>query len=352
MRKKGLSKILVGICLMLAFSLALPLTIAYGQWKPTGTVVVGASQSTSTSYASGLAMLKVITDKTGVQFRMIGDGKTSGRAVMLKDKVVSVLFMPARQGVIALAGTFEYEKWGPQSIRMVWNGGELAQGWAVRGNSGIKAFSDVKGKKVPNFVGDPSANLFYVDSQLAFANLTRKDVVSIPISSYGAGVKGVIAGTVDVSVFSATAAESYELHSSAYGIHWLAMPTSETAGWARFRKLNPAFFPYKQTVGAGISAQNPAQIWAYNMPLVGYDWTDENMAYWFAKQIAENYNAYKDSHSFLKSWTLDHCLDVDTWFIPWHEGSVKYLKEIKRWTPEMERIQQELLAKYPQRMTK
>ncbi len=178
MNQKRFPKRWIGIGWMALAVFALSMNVFQGpkeargqSWKPKGLVVVGDSETTSTAYASGMAMLKTITEKTGVQFRMIGDAKTSGRAAMLKDRVVSVLWMPTRQAVIALSGKFEYEKWGPQSIRCVWNGGELPQGLAVRANSGIKTLADLKGKRVPKFPGDPSADLFYIEAPLAFANL-------------------------------------------------------------------------------------------------------------------------------------------------------------------------------------
>ena len=83
-----------------------------------------------------------------------------------------------------------------------------------------------------------------------------------------------------------------------------------------------------------------------------YDWAEEKLLYWLAKQIHLQYDAYKDTHPFLQEWTIEHALNSDLWTCPWHEGSINYFKDIGRWTPEMESKQQELLTLYPQTMTK
>ena len=98
--------------------------------------------------------------------------------------------------------------------------------------------------------------------------------------------------------------------------------------------------------------ENPRPLWGYNYLILGYDWTDENLDYWMVKQLVENYDAYKDKHANLKDYTLEHALDWELWFCPQHAGTIRYYKDIGKWTPEMEARQQELLAKYTQTMTK
>jgi TRAP-type uncharacterized transport system substrate-binding protein len=76
------------------------------------------------------------------------------------------------------------------------------------------------------------------------------------------------------------------------------------------------------------------------------------MIYWFVKQMAEHYDTWKKGHAYLKKWTVGHTLKSDMWFVPRAEGFVRYFKEVGKWTPAMEKRQKELLAKYPQKMTK
>ena len=118
------------------------------------------------------------------------------------------------------------------------------------------------------------------------------------------------------------------------------------------RPSSPCTLSLSSTTVPGASPDKPAHVWAWNYQVACYDDIDENLVYWFTKQLHENYNDYKDKHAILKDWTAEHNLSSQAWKIPRHKGHVRYFKDIGMWTPEMEARQRELLAKYPQTMTR
>ena len=79
------------------------------------------------------------------------------------------------------------------------------------------------------------------------------------------------------------------------------------------------------------------------------DW-DTELVYNYVKWMDENYDLYKDNHAWCKYMTLDTTMEVvETYYVPAHDGLVKYLQEKGLWTPAHEARQQqniELLDRY------
>ena len=90
--------------------------------------------------------------------------------------------------------------------------------------------TDMRGKRVTSYVGDPMLDSYYMEPALAFAGLTWNDVTPIPVSSWGSGLRAVIEGSADVAVSSTPSGDNYELEASIHGIHWLPMPANDIAG--------------------------------------------------------------------------------------------------------------------------
>jgi TRAP transporter TAXI family solute receptor len=263
-------------------------------------------------------------------------------------------WMTAPDTYFGLKGLLDFEQWGPQSYRVVYEGGTLSAGLVTQGDSGIETLNDMVGRKVTYYPTYPVV-MKYMQSWLAYANITYDDVIQIPVSSMGDGMNAVLSGAAEVAFASQFSPTMYELESSFHGIHWLNFPNvtaEDKEAWARLQAILPAWYPYTATTGPGISEENPVAMNGYNYLILAYDWTDENLAYWFAKQMYENYDAFKDKHANLVLYSPEHALEWEFWFCPQHEGTIRYYKDIGKWTAEMEAKQQELLAKYPQTMTK
>ena len=73
---------------------------------------------------------------------------------------------------------------------------------------------------------------------------------------------------------------------------------------------------------------------------------DEDTAYYITKYLHETYPIYAKKHKSLRlDWTIDKNLAVfDDDVVPFHKGSVRYFKEIGRWTPEREKKNEERIA--------
>ena len=75
------------------------------------------------------------------------------------------------------------------------------------------------------------------------------------------------------------------------GIHWLGIPPEDAEAWERIRDVAPFFQPFAETVGAGISEENPVNTMAYKYPLIvttANKGADE--VYAFTKALDETYD--------------------------------------------------------------
>jgi TRAP transporter TAXI family solute receptor len=217
---------------------------------------------------------------------------------------------------------------------------------AVRGDSSIYKVEDLRGKKVATFPGSPSTQLIN-EAHLAFGGLTWKDVVPVPHISAAAAYDAVIKGRIDSTFFNNAGPQSYELASMSCGIRHLEMPVDNKAGWERVRAVCPAITPKKCIVGANISEKKPIAGSTQGYPcFVTWNRLDEDTAYYITKFLNEAYPVYAAKNKSLKlDWTIDKCLGLfDKDVVPFHKGAVRYFKEIGRWTPEREKMNEDRIA--------
>ena len=64
------------------------------------------------------------------------------------------------------------------------------------------------------------------------------------------------------------------------------------------------------------------------------------------KAIWENTDKLAPIHPLFKEWTRERAVDHEV-TIPYHPGAVRFYKERKVWTAEMDAVQQKLLGANP-----
>jgi len=305
--------------------------------------------------ASGLA--ETILAGSGIQVRVEGQGTSVGRLIPLQKGEGELSFMPLFAGTEAALGwgVFERPEWGPQPLRIVWLGPNMFNGQPfVRGNSDIFALKDIKGKKIPRVPGMTVTENIFI-GLLAFVNLTKDDVTWVPVSGIGKINEAVIEGTVDVASSNPGAPDAFKQASSPAGIRWLQVPHDDKAGWTRLFEKAPFMFPMYGEEGAGLSKEKP--LWGVGCPnaIHAYAHLSGDIAYTVAKAVDNQYDKLKNIHVEFKKYTVATTLDraiSDKMLIPYHEGSIKYFKEIGKWTPAHEAANQRALQLEKERMAK
>ena len=302
----------------------------------------------STAYVMYGFLGEAMVKKFGTRLRAIPAGNDIARMIPIRTGQAHF----AGQGgdaYYAAEGLDRYAdiSWGPQPLRCVWHGRQPGTVGMVRGNSDIKTCADLKGKRMAWIPG--SVFQKYYESWLAFANLTWDDVKKVQVAGFGAMLRAVIDGKIDMSIGAVTTPGAYELESSPYGIRYIELPASNKEGWARVQKIQPYLFPYKATYGAGISGGRYVEVASNAYPSsICYASLDEDIAYFMTKAIHECYADMAAKSKVMKRfWGIKECLPLhqDNRGAIFHRGSVRYFKEIGVWKPEWDQLREKRLER-------
>lgn len=346
MKTKKFLIFIISICLILTFmgeafsEKGLPPKPEIMRWA---NYDIGAS-----AYVMGMAIAEGMLQKFGIKLRMLPLGSGMGRMMAVRTGTWDI-FISAADAVYARKGIEEWavREWGPQPIRTVWmvkRGSTFAL--VTRADSGVKKLEDLKGRRVAYIVGSPSLNAA-VEGALNLVGLTWNDVKIVEYPGLTAGYNAVKDGKVDAVAMASASPVAYEMEASPSGIYWIPYPKYEEnpEGWKKFTEIYPGTFPDLVTKGGGISEKKPVYTANFPFPnLFTYDSVNENLIYWQVKSIVESYDIYKGMTPDMPYWSLHDCLSLPLGWAPWHEGTIKYLKEIGKWTKEMQAVQDKMLA--------
>lgn len=330
----------------LAASAALPRAFAQGKTIPNlpSTMIWSVYDVGSTGYVEASAIADALGRDYGTRVRLQPSGTSIGRVQPLKEGRVSHAWL-ANELYFAAEGLYEYcvPDWGPQDLRVLM--GRLNSFSVVATKtSGITEPKGMKGKRFAIARANSSVNV-KVEPILAFAGLTWKDVELVDFPSYGATLKALVEGRADCAGVAPTAATLRELEASPYGIGWVALDPANKEGWARAQAAVPFVEPFQESVGAGLSKENPVWMMGYRYPMITVTAaTSADEVYAMTRAVAEAFPLYKDSNPIMPRWEAAKAgtPPMDASF---HDGAIRYLKEKGIWTPESQAWQDKALKR-------
>jgi TRAP transporter TAXI family solute receptor len=253
------------------------------------------------------------------------------------------------QGTCASYGLFNFSKkeWGPQPMRIVWRGQSILLGTFVPGDSKAKTFKDIKGLRAPYIPGAAAYNA-NMASHLAFGGFTMDDMKKVVCSGYVDALGAMVERKLDIA-FAAPATPKVREAFAANGGRWLPMPHNDKEAWARLNKLAPWFSKGVLTAGPGLKQGQSVEMAAFPYQLYAYENLDSDIVYAFVKSMHKGYDIFKGMHKILPGWTLEQAVK-DPSPIPYHEGAIRYFKEVGVWTAEMDKRQAQQVKNFNQRV--
>jgi TRAP transporter TAXI family solute receptor len=297
----------------------------------------------STGYVQSATIANGLMKKYGVKIRVIPSGTSIGRFMPLLTGAANYSNM-GDESAFYIEGLYECNDMGlgPQPLRQV-----LAVPFvtvmAVTRESGITTPDTLKGKRVAWVLGASTLNVKAI-STLAFANLSFKDVIKVEFPGYAASLRGLIEGKVDAAIAGHDAPILYELETSPRGLSHVIYPQKDEQGWARMQAITPWLAPTLWDDGPGFKKGKPDEVWSYRYPnMVTFEKTSPAEVYALVKAINEAYPLYKDAHKAMPFWRAEKS-GVPPANCPFHEGAIRYYKEIGIWKPEHEAWNQKLIA--------
>lgn len=234
---------------------------------------------------------------------------------------------------------------GAFPVRIVWTFSKYDSGFMVRGDSPIKSVYDIKpGVRVTNTLPYLTSQR-HIEGLLAWAGIydLEKDVKWVPAHNTEEKVRLVVEGKADVAPAIPSAPSTWEAEKNPHGLRWIELnPYKDPEGAARFHeKFIITFGKMFRGVPSSIG------VWS----TVGSDHfatrvdTSPELIYHLAKWFNKNWNRYKDLHPWLTQTTLQNLMQqLDTTYLPCHDGLIKYLKELGLWSGEHAKRHRENVA--------
>ena len=303
--------------------------------KLPGTLAWTAYDVGSGGYNQAVAIGNALKNKANVNLRVLPGKNDVSRNLPLREDKVHFSANGVGGSYLAQEGLDDFgaKEWGPQKLRMlILNNSDALLTITTAKDAGIKTMADLKGKRVAWVVGAPSLNQ-NITALLAFANLTWNDVQKVEFGGFGAAMTGIINNQVDAAFASTISGPLYQLQSSARGVQYPTMDHKDKAGWDRVKKIAPFFVPFMGTEGAGMSKDNPVEAATYPYPiLITYEKQSADLAYNMTKAMVMYFDDYKAAAPGNNGWDIKR--QIFDWVVPYHEGAIRYYKEIGAWKPE------------------
>lgn len=222
----------------------------------------------------------------------------------------------------------------------------LIVGMLVRNNSDIKTMEDMKGKKVAaKFPAQLSIN-FCIGGMMAANKMSWADVVEVPVTNVIEGVQALIEKRLDVTSFAVSAGKVKEADATIPGgIRFLSIDGSPE-GAKRMAEVFPGTYPMtlkaKAPGTAGLHHDTTLQ--AYDVFMIAGTQLSDDAGYAIVKALYEHEAEIQKGHGMLKRFGKDKMVKANS-TIPYHNGAIKFYKEVGLWTQEMDAVQAKLLSK-------
>jgi hypothetical protein len=243
------------------------------------------------------------------------------------------------------------QAWGPQELRLV----SLAMrpegglGMATNKPDLYKSYKDITKKtKIAQVPGMGFWNTFQ-KIIIAWNGFKLEDMDQV--KTYPAlsdAVRGFKAGEFDIIGLGLIAPVFLELEGTGK-LHFIQNPKCDDVKTTKL--MYKLADPYRTTYRAcgftgplGISKENPYPTLGYPNPLIAaYPDKDKALVYHFTKMVCQNWKDYVDLYPLvLQGFSLENQLGRP-YNLPWHEGAIKYFKEVGAWTAALETRNQRLI---------
>ena len=312
-----------------------------------GQIAWTAYDTGSAGYNQSVAVGAALKNKAGTNLRVLPGKNDVARTEPLRQGKVQFSATGVGGSFMAQEGAFEFgtKRWGPQAVRVLLanNGGAINLAVGVAGDLGVESYADLKGKRVAYVKGAPALNV-NTEAYLACGGLTWDDVERVEFGGFGDSWRGLISGQVDAAFASTNSGMAYEAASSPRGLTWPAIAADDEKCHSAMQSIAPFFSPNAARVGATIDGGEPAPGATYAYPvLVAMAEQDADLVYNMTKAMVELFPEYTGKAPGIDGWALD--AQNFQWVVPYHEGAIRYFKEIGKWSDEAQAHNDKLVEK-------
>jgi hypothetical protein len=284
------------------------------------------------TYSAGAAIAKVASDN-GLALRIQPFGGTSAYVPAVNAKEVDFGLANELETNYAVTGQVMYKGKPQPEIRVVAIITPLYSALFTRKDSPIKSVADLKGKRVPTDYTSQKVLDSIVQGTLANAGLTYNDIQKVPVPNVAGGADEFAQGKADVFNFALGAGKVAETDAKVGGIRALNIDPSPAA-MARLRKWVPVAYASEVKPGPGRAGiGQPTMLFAYDYLVLASTKVSADAVYKLTKILHEKKDALVAGFRPLAGF-MPNRMNKDMAPVQFHDGSIKYYKEIGAWPPK------------------
>jgi len=323
---------------------ALAANLSAAELKLPNTLVTTAYDTSSAGYSQMVAIGSMLKNQHGVNLRVLPGKNDVSRLTPLK-KGTSQFAATGAESVFAQEAiyTFGTQAWGPMPIRLLLvNRSDACGNFVVAGDIGVKSMADMKGKRVAWVRGSPFLQTV-TEGLLAFANLSMDDVKKVEVGGWQASIDGIVNGDIDATIVTTNSPGVLKVQASPRGATHPPLPLADEAGWKRLRDFLPWAIKGTCTDGQAIPGGKQEGSLAIYPMMVATETTSADIAYGLTMAMVKGFDAYKDSAPGADGWALSR--QLEDFYLPWHDGAIRALKELGKWNDKMQAHQDKMLER-------
>lgn len=325
---------------MLVFLIAFP-TVSLAKEMPKF-IFIATNPQGSLYYTFGSIFGKILDGTSGMGVRVQPSGGSSAYIPAISQGKADLGINNTNDVMLAYTGHKPFVK--SPNVRVVTVVCPLIVGILVKNNSDIKTMEDIKGKRVAAKFPAQLSIEYNIRSMMAASGLTWKDVIEVPVTNIIEGAQALVENRLDVTSIAISAAKTKEVDATIPGgVRFLSIndsPEGARRMAEEFQGSYPLLVKAKEPGTVGILTDTVCQ--AYDVFIIAGTHLSDDAVYATTKTLYENEAEINKSHGMLKRFDTKSMVKPNV-TAPYHDGAIKFYKEVGLWTAEMDEVQEKLL---------
>ena len=300
----------------------------------------GSSSVGSLFYVMSIGMSKLIGKYEGINVTVQPLGGSYPNLFALASKKIDLLICNSLSQYNRYHGNAPFKK--PFEVRMMAQGFPNFRIIIVRKGAGIKTPADLVGRTM---VGKRRAlpELIQITTALLRVyNVPADKVKIVDTVNTGQVSKALRAGTVDAAAYPSAIRQPMATSLFQDGIVDFLYLSREKRD-EMLKMLPGAFYPGTFPAGSFPGQTKDSHVFGLATSLATSVDLSEEAAYKITKSALGHTEEFAKYHPAARKWTVKQSLSNPS--IPYHDGAIRYYKEVGAWTPEMDAVQARLLKR-------
>jgi TRAP transporter TAXI family solute receptor len=307
---------------------------APGTFPPFVVMVVNAAGGTLNVVGNGLA--KMISEKCPFTVKL-RSSSSGGLEKMVNDGDANLSVSVSVEPYNAIRGLDNFAGEPQKKLRLVSPGPFLLVGMIVKKGSPYQSVADLKGKKVAGKYVATRPIYFDGVALFAAANMKWEDVNVVPVGTLVEGIQSLIQGRTEAAATAVGSGLVQEANASLGGVRFIGVP-GDSAAAKKMWDAVPGYSPVAVKAGQALGIDKDMFLGAKDIYVNSSVDTSPAVIYEITKAMWNHMGTLDPIHPLFKEWTKESMLKTRI-TIPYHEGSVRFFKEVGKWTPEIEQAQ-------------